>query len=476
MYEIVMMTSWLPDLSQGAGPLYTRLAERIEDAIADGTLPPGAKLPPQRDLAYDIGVTIGTVGRAYALVRERGLVSGEVGRGTFVLGREQSPGIAPVTSPATLVGLRPPAIAGKLRMDSTSAPAVGQSEAIEKLAAQIIRSYPIEVSDYARVWPVSWQEAGSRWLACGDWTPPPESVVFTNGAHAAIMAVIAATTAPGDKIAFEQLTYSPISRSANLIGRRTVLIDGDDEGALPEDFERLCAQQHPKVAFLMPSLKNPTLAIMSSERRRAIVDVARKYNVLLIEDALYGELLTEQPAPTAALAPERTFHVGGLSKTVSAGLRSGWVSCPANFQARVQVAHKMMTGGTPFLLAELAAQLVLTGEADTIRDQVRRELEGRESIARQSLVGLDFASHRVAPFLWMKLPEPWLSTTFKNAALAEGVMIDDEDEYKPIRTDRVYHRVRISFSHPPTRQDVHSGFSTLRRLIDTGNAGYDRYG
>ena len=92
-----MMTNWLPDMSQGSGPLYVRLAERIEEAIASGTLPTGTKLPPQRDLAFDIGVTIGTVGRAYTLVRERGLVSGEVGRGTFVLGGEADQQIAPAS-------------------------------------------------------------------------------------------------------------------------------------------------------------------------------------------------------------------------------------------------------------------------------------------------------------------------------------------------------------------------------------------
>src|SRR5215467_7180569 len=114
IYEIVMMTSWLPDLTQGSGPLYQRLAERIEESIADGSLPAGAKLPPQRDLAYDIGVTIGTVGRAYALVRERGLVSGEVGRGTFVLGHEPERDIqAPlVTGPG--FGTRGAALPGKL--------------------------------------------------------------------------------------------------------------------------------------------------------------------------------------------------------------------------------------------------------------------------------------------------------------------------------------------------------------------------
>ena len=140
----------------------SRLAERIEEAIADGTLPPGAKLPPQRDLAFDIGVTIGTVGRAYALVRERGLVSGEVGRGTFVLGREsESSNRSPrPRRQACIGGMRAPALPGKLRMDSTSAPAVGQSEGDRKAD----RANPAHVSRrggrlYARV---AGSLAGSR--------------------------------------------------------------------------------------------------------------------------------------------------------------------------------------------------------------------------------------------------------------------------------------------------------------------------
>ncbi|TIT81878.1 MAG: GntR family transcriptional regulator, partial [Mesorhizobium sp.] len=79
------MTNWLPDLSSGSGPLYQRLADSIESDIDNGVIDAGSKLPPQRDLAYDIGTTVGTIGRAYQLLRERGLVSGEVGRGTYVL-------------------------------------------------------------------------------------------------------------------------------------------------------------------------------------------------------------------------------------------------------------------------------------------------------------------------------------------------------------------------------------------------------
>src|SRR4051794_21205760 len=167
------MTSWLPDLSHGSGPLYVRLAERIEESIADGTLPAGAKLPPQRDLAYDIGVTIGTVGRAYALARERGLVSGEVGRGTYVTRRRASAVAAP--GPSDDVERDDPrrvaAVAAKIRLDSTAAPDVGQAPIVERLVAAVLREHGQEAISYTRNWPTSWREAGSRFLAGCGWRP-----------------------------------------------------------------------------------------------------------------------------------------------------------------------------------------------------------------------------------------------------------------------------------------------------------------
>lgn len=78
------MISWLPDLAPWPGPRYAALAEAIAQDVAAGTLPAGARLPPQRDLAYRLGVTVGTVSRAYAVAAQRGLVTGEVGRGTYV--------------------------------------------------------------------------------------------------------------------------------------------------------------------------------------------------------------------------------------------------------------------------------------------------------------------------------------------------------------------------------------------------------
>jgi DNA-binding transcriptional MocR family regulator len=250
----------------------------------------------------------------------------------------------------------------------------------------------------------------------------------------------------------------------------------DEEGVRPDDFERLCAQQHPKLAFLMPALHNPTLAVMSEVRRREIVAIARKYNVWLLEDAVYGALLDEQPIALAELAPELTFHIGGLSKAVAAGVRGGWVACPPHYAPRVFTAYKMLSGGKSFLLAELAARLVLSGAADEIRARVRAEIEARVTMARANFEGYDFVTHDRAPFIWMKLPEPWLSGTFKNAAAEEGVLIDDEDEYKCGRTDRVFHRVRIGFSTPPAREDVATGLGKLRSLLENPTSGYASYG
>jgi DNA-binding transcriptional MocR family regulator len=130
----------------------------------------------------------------------------------------------------------------------------------------------------------------------------------------------------------------------------------------------------------------------------------------------------------------------------------------------------------PFLLAETAARLVLSGEAGEIRARVRAELAAREAIARSVLAGQDFASRPEIPFLWMKLPEPWLSGLFRRAVADEGVLVDEEDEYKPVRTERTYHRIRVGFSAVASREDVARGFETIRRVLDGGMAGHDSFG
>ena len=472
------MTNWLPDLSIGSGPLYLRLADKAEADIATGALPPGHKLPPQRDLAYDLGVTIGTVGRAYALLRERGLVSGEVGRGTYVRMRDgQGSQNSALSAAPEADGTRWVDVpADKLRFDSTAAPDIGQGSIIASTLAAIMAEMPGDVSSYTRNFPESWAAAGAKWLTRNGHRPDPDSIAPTLGVHAAVMSVISALTLPGDYIVYEHVTYAQIARSAGLIGRRAVMAEVDECGLDPESFAHVCAQKHPKMAFLMPTAQNPTVSSLSAERRAEIVRIAREHNVLLVEDDLYGAMTQDKAPMLASLAPERTFLVGGLSKSVAAGVRGGWVSCPHNYRHRVRVAHKMLTGGMPFLLAELGARLVLSGQASEIKSRSIAEVNARLGLVNKALDGCDYTTAANIPFVWIALPEPWLSGTFKQAAFENGVLIDDEDEFKAGRSDKSFHRVRIGISAPRTRDDVARGLGIIRRLLDEGRAGYDSFG
>ncbi|WP_425647173.1 PLP-dependent aminotransferase family protein [Agrobacterium leguminum] len=469
------MTNWLPDITEGDGPIYLRLADSIEGAISDGILQAGSKLPPQRNLAYDLGVTIGTISRAYALIHERGLVSGEVGRGTYVNERKTPAPSLPMEPATAAFGSTRHAVdtSAEFRLNTTAAPDVGQSALIARHIEAVTREHPQDITNYARSFPDNWCMAGVRWLSQNGWSPKPENIVSTLGAHAAVMSVMSAMTAPGDRIVFEPVTYSHISRSAALAGRRVTLVEADENGIVPDDFERVCAQQHPKMIFLMSAGQNPTCATLPEERRRAIADIARRYGVWIVEDNLYGAMTRDAIPLIAEFAPDITFVVGGLSKSVAAGVRGGWVACPAQYSSRIRISHSMMTGGLPFMLAELNARLVNSGDAHDIRKDCIAELNEREAIARRVFTGLDFNSLPDIAFLWLRLPEPWLSGTFRNAAMKEGVLIDDEDEFKAGRTDKVFHRVRISFSGPATREELTHAFGILRHLLDNGSAGYE---
>ncbi|GAB4349290.1 MAG: PLP-dependent aminotransferase family protein [Oricola sp.] len=477
--NIVTMTSWLPDLNHGEGPLYMRLAGHIEDAIETGALPAGSKLPPQRNLAFDLGVTVGTVSRAYSIVRERGLVSGEVGRGTYVLKR-QSDDIRHSASrllPAMPGSDKPAQPEAAIPMTSTAAADVGQGPLVSATIDAASADTGYAGIDYIRSVPPSWQQAGSAWLSHGGWSPDPALVVPVLGVHAGIMAAVAAVSAIGDRIAFEELCYPATPRAVAMTGRRIARLRSTPDGIDPENFEHVCAQQHPKAVVLVATLNNPTLGTVPEANRRRIVEIARQYNVWIIEDNIYGGLKDETPPPIASFAPERTFQFDGLSKSVSAGLRSGWVSCPPGYVTRVANAHRLLTGGAPFLLMETAARLVLSGEAGKIRNSVRQVIAKRAGVAAETLSSAHpnakVRSDPDCPFVWLTLPEPWLPGTFCKAAQEAGVTVEGADEYKLGSLDYPCPNVRVSLTGPLTDSKFKRALSILSDLLSSPSLNLD---
>ncbi|TKB31402.1 MAG: PLP-dependent aminotransferase family protein, partial [Mesorhizobium sp.] len=144
-----------------------------------------------------------------------------VGRGTYVLGRDDTKADPLASIPHGQGTRHIDAPSGKLRFDSTAAPDIGQGDIVADVLSLTAQDHPHEISSYTRDFPDRWFEAGRSWLSRNSFRPTPDGIVPTLGTHAAVMAAIAALTTPGDTIAFEHLTYSQISRSAGLIGRRT---------------------------------------------------------------------------------------------------------------------------------------------------------------------------------------------------------------------------------------------------------------
>ncbi len=239
-------------------------------------------------------------------------------------------------------------------------------------------------------------------------------IVPTLGAHSAILAVIAAITVPGDKVAFEDLTYCSAARSVNLMGRRSIILHTENGSRTPDDFERLCAQQHPKLVFLMPSLHNPTAATMPEEHRRAIVEIARRHNVWIIEDEIYGlgdgarsrqDCRSRAGADISYWRPVE-IRGGGRARRLGCLPSAPRGACP--------------TRRTRWLPAACHSSWRNSAQNSSIQAmrmrsarKVREEIVAREAIARSAFAGMEFTSQPLAPFLWMKLPDPWLSGTFK---------------------------------------------------------------
>lgn len=466
------MTNWLPDLTRGTGPLYVRLADEIALAADNGQLGPGQKLPPQRNLAFDIGVTLGTVTRAYDLLKTRGLVSGEVGRGTFIRKGADEPAANGV-SLRRYHGLATDDRPNVMTMNSTSAPEVGQARLIADILSRIATEDPRCVSDYIRHIPARWREAGRQWIGGRHWIPEAANVVPTQGAHAALAAVINAVTSSGDRIAFEELTYPATVRASVLMGRRAIKIGMGEGGVDPDAFEHLCAQQHPRLAILISTLHNPTLSTITLENRLRIVESARRHNVMLVDDDTFGAMAKDAPPPLSALAPERTFHVASLAKSIAAGLRSGFVACPPGHATMVMNAHRLITGGAPRAMIEVASRIILDGHADEISAAVRQDLGERVGLARDMLSGHQVASSPDCPFIWLRLPDPWVTGTFCTAARQRGVIVDGADEFKVGQTERAIPFVRIALTGALEKGRVRDGLSVLADLLRKPELAYD---
>jgi DNA-binding transcriptional MocR family regulator len=393
--------TWRPDISAEHGPLPDRILAALRRDITSGDLAVGSRLPPQRELAFQLGVSLGVVTRAYAEAERLGLTSGQVGRGTYVQAPARGPAFTMTSTTDGIVDLArnyPPLGAARARLRA----------ALEALS----RTNAVDFSLYGPALGLdAHRQAVARWLqrSAGvtvDWT----RILLTTGAQQAIHTALGALLAPGDTLMCEAATFHGVKLAAAQGRFKLSGLAMDDEGVLPDALERAAAAGA-RVAYLTPTLQNPTSRTMSLLRREHLVRIARTRDLILIEDEVYaayaGTTLGDAPPSLASLAPERVVYLSGASKSLMPGLRLGFLVAPDEplLTSAAQVLRASVYS-TPAFGAQIFTHWEETREADEIATQNRADAAERQKTALAILGGfVEKPGSNQSLHLWLPMSE-----------------------------------------------------------------------
>ena len=451
-------TMWLPTIADRTGPKYLRIADALAEDIYAGRLAVGERLPTHRDLAWRLGVTVGTVSRAYAEGERRGLLVGEVGRGSFVRAGARSS--ATLAMPEVV---EPPFI--ELAINRPPAELVAPEFAMAMAEVAEARDFPELINYQAHTGRWTHRVAGATWLATRGLDAPPERVLVTGGAQHAAAATLMALADAGETLMVEELTWSGTRALASLLRLSLKPVAMDDEGLIPDALEAATKATGARLLYVQPTNQNPTTATMSDSRRRQIAAVAVRCGITMIEDDIYGYLDPEPPPPLASYAPDHTVYITGASKCLAPALRVGFAALPEDRVGRFSAAARATNWMAPPLMAEILARWIGDGTASTLIGRMGRETAARQQLGARSLAGMSFRAAPAGMHLWLQLPEPWRAQDAVAAALAQGVSLPPTELFVPGRAETP-HAIRIALGATKDHSELERALAVVRRLLE----------
>lgn len=448
---------WNPVTINVDKPLYIAVVDALERDIRSGQLKPGQQLPTHRELADIIGVNVSTITRSYKEAERRGLISGTVGRGTFV-----SADVNVITSLVRTDTTEPNLLEMGLVLPLYEAE-LDMRGKLEKLAASSRLEQYLKYTDPLGL--PEHREVGAQWAKKYGVAAKAEDIVVCAGSQHAITSCLLSLFQSGDRIAVESLTYPGIKTLASMLGIRLVPIAADDEGMLPEALDMACRRDVIRGVYLIPGVQNPTTACMSLKRRKDIAETIQRNGLTLIEDDAYSFTRQEQPVPISALIPENSVFIAGVSKAFYAGLRVSFAAAPKHLRLRIAKAVLNTLWMAPTLNVALVAECITDGTADRILTAKREAARKRNLLVKDMLKGYSYNGNDTGFFIWLKLPDRWPGKVFESKAREAGISVFSAERFA-VGGAAAPDALRISLTGPATINELGRGLSVIRDLME----------
>jgi DNA-binding transcriptional MocR family regulator len=439
---------------------YLKLADTIAAEIADGTLRPGDRLPPQRSFAYERKIAVSTASRVYAELLRRGLVVGEVGRGTFISG-EARRGMAAAGEPR---GVRIDLEFNYPILPAQTALIAKSLEGLEKPAA-----LDAALRQATSVGTPAIRNVAAEYLSQGAWSPAPETLVFTGNGRQSIAAALASVVPMGGRCGVEALTYPFVKGIAARLGISLVPLAMDEGGVRPDSVQKAHREANLSAIYIQPVVQNPLGMTMTPTRRADLLRVVEKLNLLVIEDNVYGFLDNEPPL--AALAPESCIVLDSLSKKAAPGMTLGFVVPPQRLRESVRASVRS-GGWTASGYAFAAAQRMMSdGTVSELSRLKCLDARARQKLAADCLSGFEIQANERSYHLWLTLPEHWRSQTFVAAAARRDIALTPSTTFA-VTPGHAPNAVRLALA-APTMDQLDTGLRTLAAMLTARDEDFD---
>ncbi len=282
------------------------------------------------------------------------------------------------------------------------------------------------------------KEQLATYMATKGATVAPNELIVTTGSQQALDLLGKTMISPGDKVIVEGPTFLATIQCFRLYGAQLVSAPIDAKGVKTDELEKLIAEHQPKFVYLIPTVGNPSGAMLSLERRKKVLELAVKYDTLIVEDDPYGDLYFGDQPPPSLLAlsdevpgsRERLAYCGSLSKVLSPGLRVGWMIAPPDLLARATMCKQFSDAHTSTFAQATAAQYLKLGRMPATLANVRKTYAERaaamgEALKRELGDAIEFTQPAGGLFFWARLTGAGGKTKdageFAKRAIEQGV-------------------------------------------------------